>query len=102
MNVQPGDLALRIRAATGASIPAGAVVRILDFVGDGSVWTQGIGQGMQRTNLWHVEYRGSATSPRGLRWAVADSELRPIRDQPGADESLTWAGLPAKPETVPA
>ena len=27
--------------------------------------------------------------------SFADSSLRPIRDQSGDDETLTWAGLPA-------
>lgn len=28
-------------------------------------------------------------------WVCRDEFLRPIRDQPGEDETLTWAGLPA-------
>ena len=29
---------------------------------------------------------------------IVESSLRPIRDQPGADETLTWAG---KPQSIP-
>lgn len=32
----------------------------------------------------------------GLAWpGIQDRALRPIRDQPGDDETLTWAGKPA-------
>lgn len=31
-----------------------------------------------------------------------DSKMRPIRDNPGADETLTWLDVPAKREGVPA
>lgn len=31
---------------------------------------------------------------------IWDSRLRPIRDQPGDDETLTWAGLPNRQEVA--
>ena len=53
---------------------------------------------------WYVEVLGRAVAGHagemsragagGRKVRCADSALRPIRDQPGDDETLTWAGLP--------
>jgi len=45
---------------------------------------------------WWVESGSLLSTTRGPRFSTAfpDEWLRPIRDQPGADETLTWAGLP--------
>lgn len=52
--------------------------------------------------MWRVD-RQLARMDGGTTDMIADSCLRPIRDQPGDDETLAWAGRPGEikaPETV--
>ena len=45
------------------------------------------------------EFNGRKQSPGGQGIVVyRDVELRPLRDSDGQDETLVWAGLPARPE----
>ena len=81
LNCKPGDLAVVIRGNPESNL--GKVVQVVDV---NAFWTVHFGEWM---------------------WNVADDDisfsdvcLRPIRDQPGADETLTWAGLP-KPISQP-
>lgn len=49
------------------------------------------------TLVWLVEASSPLmTSNTGLktRGVIRDANLRPIRDQPGSDETLEWAGKP--------
>ncbi len=38
---------------------------------------------------WYVFHKGE-------EWHCLDKHLRPIRDNPGADETLTWTPVPSK------
>lgn len=99
MNCKPGDLAVMVRSKANNE---GRIVEIVSPLGhepffDGARW--GIGAGF----CWLVR---SASGPvrsvrRGLHleFPCPDAWLRPIRDNDGEDESLTWA--PRK-EGVPA
>lgn len=77
MNCQKGDLAIVV----GYEPHAGRIVKCIS-----SFQYMGV-------DAWETSPR--ASSSEGY-W---DSDLRPIRDQPGEDETLTWAPVPHK-ETV--
>jgi len=96
MNCKDGDLAIKVTAMPGAWIPAGAVVKVLKFAGVGSARLS-TGLRAKAGARWYVEYNGSHINPHtGNAYTALDSQLRPIRDQPGADETLTWAPVPSK------
>jgi len=96
MRCKPGDLAVRIKAEAGSGIPIGSIVEIIGRSEDVWLIPQQGGLGRWGTNLWDVRFKGSNIGPKGLAWAIPDSDLRPIRDQPGEDETLTWAGMPGQ------
>lgn len=95
MNCKPGDMAIRISAPEGAWIPVGSIVEVCLFVGGAFLTNKRFGRNLN--DVWEVEFRGSRNNPAtGGFWSLSDSELRPIRDQPGEDEMLRIAGLPNK------
>ncbi len=49
-------------------------------------------------DAWQTEPRLYA--PNGRIYDIADGCLRPIRDQPGQDETLTWKALPSPLEII--
>ena len=84
LNCRPGDLAFYVGVTSPKDV--GLIVRCVKYVG--------LRRGRCGTALpmWEISPKlpnGIATKP----WC-ADKALRPIRDQPGDDETLTWAGLP--------
>lgn len=89
MNCKPGDLAIRVAAPWHARVPRDALVQVRSFVGAASLRSA---DGLVRhgVDVWDVEYRGDL-------YGIPDSELRPIRDQDGTDETLTWAPVPGQP-----
>jgi hypothetical protein len=95
MNCKLGDLAIVVWAPAGASIAAGSLVKAVELLhGDICLYIGDTGSTYSASDAWRVEYRGSLESPYGRPWAVPDSRLRPIRDQPGEDEILRIAGKP--------
>ena len=96
MRCKPGDLAITINAPkeNGKLVD---VIRIADLPA---------GRCIVSGPYWLVRSKGSPfTIEPGFRHEYAvwpDSMLMPIRDQPGADQSLDWAPVPAKREGVPA
>ena len=87
MNCKPGDLAVIVVGRL-----AGVVVRVTSFdpipSPDGAVF-------------WL--YEGEAIALDGERYeSLRDSVLRPIRDNDGEDETLTWAGKPSDIKTPEA
>ena len=70
MNCKPGDLAVIVLTGTEYD---GTFVDVLELV-DG--------------------YWDCLTLRERLDLSIDDGALRPIRDQPGDDETLTWAGKP--------
>lgn len=82
MNCKPNDMAV--------------VVGSCDLTGNhliGRVFTLTTSYVLDGYSYWH--YDGvKVQTPWGQLNALWDGALRPIRDEPGQDESLTWAGLP--------
>ncbi|MBK5203907.1 MAG: hypothetical protein JJD98_00410 [Polaromonas sp.] len=84
MNCKQGDLAIVVRVSLSANNwMIGKIVKCEGF------------EVINGCFGWMVE--SPIVSPPGYifdyEW-VADHCLRPIRDQPGNDETLTWASLP--------
>jgi hypothetical protein len=99
MNCKPGEIAIRVSAPSGAWIPVGSIVQVVNFSGPGSV-SRKLGSRWV-SDLWDVEFRGSETNHvTGAVWAVPDSDLRPIRGSDEVDEMLRIAGLPNKQPEV--
>ena len=87
MNCKPGDLAVIVHGCL-----AGAIVRVTEL----DPLPSPCGR-----PLWF--YDGDVRDAEGERYeSIWDHVLRPIRDQPGADETLTWAGRPSDIETPEA
>jgi hypothetical protein len=76
MNCKPGDVARII-------VPGPFEGRILVCIEISHTHSDG-------DSAWVVD-----PPPPGFRY-VWDSALRPIRDQPGDDETLTWAPVPSE------
>ena len=108
MNCKPGDLAVIVRAVIHPE-NIGAIVHVVRRVVAGEQVGQYVltGSGGQS---WFVSSRG-----RPLLWKldsgetvyvaerfIGDEFLRPIRDQDGEDETLTWAGKPSDIKTPEA
>lgn len=104
LNCKPGDLAV-IVVSPETPENVGKIVRCIRRITeaepvDGMTWTAST----SNTWTWLVETEGSrllwGIYGQVPRRAYADHCLRPIRDQPGADETLRWADVPR--EGVPA
>lgn len=99
MRCKVGDLAIRVAGANARSIiPNGAIVRIVGWDSRECFYDNH----PYRTNngFWRVEYRESCFAPCGAELGLPDEWLRPIRDNPGADETLQWAPVPRVAEVV--
>lgn len=88
MNCKPGDLAVVVRSIAGNE---GLVLTCLRLateseMRDGYYW-RGLAP------MW-VTDRVSRNNIGGSDALMPDALLRPIRDQPGEDETLTWAEVP--------
>ena len=97
MNCKPGDLAVVIRGRTPGCKYLGHIVKVLELERPSSIFGP----------IWLVEFSrplvGVALRKNGEVLGVSDLSavhgcpdawLLPIRDQPGADESLRWCDLP--------
>jgi len=82
MNCKPNDLA--VISYPGNSYD-GYIVRCVQFVGG-------------EHNYWRID----RLLPEQAQPWIADCILRPIRDQDGEDQTLTWAGKPADIKTPEA
>ena len=105
MNCQKGDLAIIVRSLTGANI--GKIVRCLGFAPKGT--PLGIVVNGKEATLpddgWLIDRAlprfGCKTKRlRGYATYVQDKSVRPLRDTPGEDETLAWAGKPKTMEKV--
>lgn len=104
LNCKPGDLAAVVVSPSGKNL--GKIVRCLEFIPSGTKYKRRVGDlGEGTVNIaddsWHVDIpiwrRLTARNYSYQEPICCDATLRPIRDQPGEDETLTWAG---KPETL--
>jgi hypothetical protein len=83
MNCEPGDLAV-IARSVNCKEAIGRVIRVTSLSG-GRWWS----------------YEGQPIVIGGRTFVrVSDCCLRPLRDKPGTDQTLIWAGLPR--QTSPA
>lgn len=87
MNCEKGDLAVVIKGAA-----SGSIVHCINF------YSEAIDVVSQKriTNAWHVKCRGTDKGRTGKPLCVCDSDLRPIRDPDGEDETMAWAGIPGR------
>lgn len=90
MNCRPGDLALTLR--DGTWIPAGCIVKCIEF----HPFAVHALTGAVYDRVWLIEWNGAQKHEDGIPYGAPDSWLRPLRDNPGEDETLSWAGLPKK------
>lgn len=97
MNVKPGDLAIRVKALEDDTIKAGSIVKVIAYCGN----IAGVNSKGARRIL---EHKGNTTNHKtGRRWAIPDSDLRPINNPDGEDETLTWAPVQkSAPNPVPS
>jgi hypothetical protein len=81
MNCKNGDLVVLLRAE-GYPGMVGALGKIL----------------RPSTNplRWHTTFFGHPSSHWTGEWDTLDSHMRPIRDNPGKDETLDWCPVPTK------
>lgn len=93
MNCKEGDLAIVTRSINGN---AGIIVRCIALHPAGCfTYEKSLGP------MWEVDRELTFVSWAGsvkLENFAPDACLRPIRDQPGEDQSIQWAGLPGELE----
>ena len=94
MKIEPGDLCIT-RNATAAVLKCneGRLVIAHKYVGYYNHLLK---------DAWQCECIGGAMTDKNGRLythpVINAKNLRPIRDQPGADESLAWKAVPKQPE----
>jgi len=86
LNCKPGDRAVVIKTLTGKQI--GKIVECVRIIGNVH-FAHGLMAPAWETNPPLV-------GTDGMRTVCPDPWLSPIRDQPGEDETLTWAPVPHK------
>ncbi len=99
LNCKAGDLAIVVRSSLGN---IGKIVKVRCLYFDGyKAPNGGLYRGLPNVPTWIVECDGGLNALLVDRSVVSykerpfsDGGLRPIRNQPGDDETLTWAGLP--------
>lgn len=97
-NCVAGDLAMVVRAADGRLENVGRVIRVTkQSILPGLL---GLAASIQGRIFW--DFEGNLLCDDGAPAdMVDDAVLKPIRDNDGTDETLTWAGKPKKtPITV--
>ena len=102
MNCKPGDLAVVVGHEGVHDV--GCLGRIVEVIRAGSDWSD-VGDSRHHWRCMDVSGRPMPWQDPDGSWGfgditqIPDSDLRPIRDQPGADETLTWAGKPSDIKT---
>jgi hypothetical protein len=93
MNCKNGDIAVIVRVDRRTEHLLGVIVRVLE-----RRTRAGLPGGKAYTHMaWLVELprpMANCTGEISARQRCPDSCLRPIRDNPGEDETLQWADLP--------
>ncbi len=86
MNCKPGDLAIVVSAFNPVNL--GRILHISSFAGEVSGWGG--------TDRWHFDGAAPLIGVKGsCSYTVKDSCIRPIRDNPDQDETLTWLDVPS-------
>lgn len=102
LNCKIGDLAVIVKCKIAPSL-VGAICTVIangdgvTRLPDGYATIPEHGHG-----LWVIEFAREVLAPTeyGTRFSIYavchDRNLRPIRDQPGADETLSWCDVPSE------
>lgn len=90
MNIKPGDLCILVKSHAGNE---GKIVTAVEHIGPMRI--RDITHKIDITDVWRVtpllpDCFGYLTDK------VPTSCLRPIKDQPGEDETIEWAGKPSE------
>ncbi|MBI2725418.1 MAG: hypothetical protein HYX42_04130 [Polaromonas sp.] len=96
MNCKPGDLAIVVGLGPNNN---GRIVEVVRHAVSGETVAGFIFLAKGPPPFWLIKTTGTL-----LQWdgdsvterVINDRFLRPIRDQPGQDETLTWAPVPGK------
>ena len=89
MNCKPNDLAIVVRSALGTS--TGLVLRCVRLSSSGGL--RNPDGSFEYGPVWETDAYGPALCGT-VHNLWLDADLRPLRDEPGQDETLQWAGLP--------
>ena len=90
MNCKPGDLAVVVESVVGNEGKIGTCLRLAteaEKVINGYAWSS--------NPMWVMDRKFHSTDGLDDNF-MFDSHLRPLRDNPGTDETLTWAPVPSK------
>ena len=86
LNCKEGDLAVVVRSATGKTV--GQIVACVKLARIPGLYNAD--RSLSRGAVWETDwYHPTVTG--GIGNFVMDADLRPLRDNPGEDETLTWA-----------
>lgn len=110
MNIQPGDTLAYIVGAILWPEMNGRIVEVVRRIEPGELYPLPNGDtvhlGLHRTCDWEIKasmplpfcygYSDSPTTIMTTHRPIGDAFLRPIRDLPGDDQTLAWAGKPEK------
>ncbi len=98
MRCKPGDLAV-ICGPTAEPVNVGIFLRVTKCDPLDSTWQ--FNEATRPIQFYQGSDpigRFSSSSEAGGNAWIFDNDLRPIRDQPGEDETLTWAPVPSTVE----
>ncbi|MDQ3058281.1 MAG: hypothetical protein M3R45_01980 [Pseudomonadota bacterium] len=96
MNCQLNDLAIVVRSALGPS--TGLVLRCIRLSSASGL--RNLDGSFEYGPVWETDAYGPALCGNTHNLWL-DADLRALRDEPGEDETLQWAGLPqGKPVEV--
>lgn len=109
LNCRPGDLAY-IHGLTQTPEANGLIVTVVRRVVVGDILRSGlfVEELASKKATWAVQGHSLPVRTYGGKFffaterSVPDENLRPIRDQPGEDETLRWVGTPKYREDHPA
>lgn len=90
MNCKQGDLAIIVKSLSGNE---GKIVTCVKFLPN---FTGLSFDGLVTCDAWEVDRELPTRDKKRKTRFFKDSNLRPIRDNPGADETLTWLPVPEK------
>lgn len=93
-NCRIGDLAIVVRSAEGKSV--GTIVKCIRRIEAGET-VDGIFIREFDSTLWLVDRKMNWIKRNGTKYTLSaayDRNLRPLRDDDGDDETLTWAEKP--------
>ena len=85
MRCKPGDLAIIVESDLGNE---GKIVQCVKLIGD--LTQRDLHGNLETVPMWEVDIDLDGEGDN----TIADYQLRPIRDNDGEDETLTWAGKP--------